>query len=78
MHTHTRTDRLVNRRKQMQSGRPKRGNSESSGGKTVRARTGPFHLNWPDYVRLRRRRPDTQMESDLRVNMKININLLVV
>ena len=32
------------------SGRPKRGNLESCGGKNVRARLGPPHLNWPEPV----------------------------
>ena len=32
------------------SGRPKRGNLESCGGKNVRARLGPFHLNWSEQV----------------------------
>ena len=30
------------------SGRPKRGNLESCGGKNVRELLGPFHLNWPE------------------------------
>ena len=34
------------------SGRPKRGNSESYGGKNVRARLKPFLLNWPEPVLL--------------------------
>ena len=34
------------------SGRSKRGNLESCGGKNVRARLEPFHLNWPEPVRL--------------------------
>ena len=32
------------------SGRPKRWNLENCGGKNVRARLGPFHLNWPEPV----------------------------
>ena len=32
------------------SGRPIRGTLESCGGKNVRARLGPFHLNWPEPV----------------------------
>ena len=28
----------------------RRGNLESCGGKNVRARLGPFHLNWPEPV----------------------------
>ena len=36
------------------SGRPKRGNLESYGGKNVRARFGPLHLNWSETVLLGR------------------------
>ena len=32
------------------SGRPKRGNWESCGGKNVRARLGSFHLNWQEPI----------------------------
>ena len=46
------------------SGRPKRGNLESCGGKNVRARLGPFHLNWLEPVFLIGQ--TGQMENDLR------------
>ena len=36
------------------SGRSKRGNLESCGGKNVHARLGPFYLNWPEPVLLGR------------------------